>query len=192
VSSKKRTKFSESFSQGAIFSLPFHNRAVELPIVPYKLDKFDRRILELLQSNNRITNAELAEKVLLSAPSCLRRVRNLREQGIIKRDVAVVEPAAVGQALTVIVEVFLEREKAELVDQFRKSMQNRKEVMNCYMVSGEVDFVLTVVVPNIQSYHEFTKRAFYSNQNVRQFRSMFVMEVIKSETKVWIPVEEEA
>ena len=156
----------------------------------YRIDKFDRRILEVLQSDNRITNVRLAERVSLSPPSCLRRVRNLRDQGIIERDVAIVNPASVGQTLTVIVEISLEREKADLVEDFRKSMKGFREVMSCYMVSGEVDFVLVVLVSDIQKYHEFTKRAFYSNQNVRHFRSLIVMEQIKHETKVWLPPEQ--
>lgn len=155
----------------------------------YRLDKFDRRILEILQSDNRVTNVRLAERVSLSPPSCLRRVRNLRARGIIKRDVTIVDPASIGQTLTVIVEISLEREKADLVEDFRRSMKGFKEVMSCYMVSGEVDFVLVVIVPNIQMYHEFTKRAFYSDQNVRHFRSLIVMEGVKHETKVWLPPE---
>jgi Lrp/AsnC family transcriptional regulator, leucine-responsive regulatory protein len=148
------------------------------------LDDLDRRILRALQSNNRIPFAEMADRVGSSAASCLRRVKRLRESGIIVADVCLVDPGAADRNLTVIVNVELERERLDLVDEFKKAMRAADEVTQCYMVTGEADFVLTVSVKDVEAFDTFVKTKLYSNPNVRKFRSMIAIDRVKFEPRV--------
>src|SRR3546814_7803259 len=97
-----------------------------------RLDEFDRRLLALVQANARLTAEQLGERVGLSASACQRRLKRLRETGVIEAEIAVVAPEAVGRALTMIVEVSLEREHPHIVEAFKKSMRATPEVMQCY------------------------------------------------------------
>lgn len=149
-----------------------------------ELDRIDRRILNQLQRDNRITNQALAELVGLSPPACLRRVRRLRESGIIRAEVALLDPAMVGQKINIIVEVEMERDHAQQAAAFRKKLQAAPEVTECYAVTGDVDFVLVVSVPDMQSYDAFTQRVFYTEPNLRKFRSLISLSRFKYETAV--------
>ena len=100
------------------------------------LDAIDRKILALLQEDNQITNQALAEKVGISPPPCHRRVRRLREEGIIARDVSLVDPVKVGRSLIVFASITLERQREDLLENFERKMMRHPEVMQCYFVSG--------------------------------------------------------
>jgi Lrp/AsnC family leucine-responsive transcriptional regulator len=139
------------------------------------LDDIDRRILAVLQTNNQITNLELAERVHLSPPTCLRRVRRLREERVIIADVALLDPDKVGRSLFVFVDVMLERQSDALQDAFEARMAGSAEVTQCYMVSGETDFVLVVQVADMKAYHGFVRRVLTGDANVRNFKSRFAM-----------------
>lgn len=148
------------------------------------LDRIDRRILNLLQQNNRISNQELAERVGLSPPACLRRVRKLRESGIIVADVALVDPLQVGQRLNIIVEVEMARDQLDIYDAFVRQMRSAPEVSQCYQVTGEVDFVLVVQVPDMQRYEAFARRALASNPHLNKFRTLISLRREKFSTAV--------
>lgn len=148
------------------------------------LDKVDRRILKILQTNNQITNLQLAEMVHLSPPTCLRRVRRLRDEKIIVADVSLVDPARVGKALFVFVEVVLERQTEALQDEFERKMRKAPEVSQCYMVSGETDFLLVVQIADMKAYHAFVRRVLTNDPNIRNFRSQFAMNRCKFETEI--------
>lgn len=152
-----------------------------------KLDAFDAQILNLLQQNNQITSNEMASSVNLSPASCLRRMRRLRDEGAIIADVSIVAPEMVGRSLTLIVLVSVERESPELLDQFKRSVQRTPEVMQCYYVTGDCDFVLVVAAADLSDYEAFTKRFFLENQNIRRFSTMVVMNRVKFGTMM--PVE---
>src|SRR5260370_29403187 len=107
-----------------------------------KLDVIDLRILGILQRNNQLTNLELAQKVRLSSPTCLRRVRRLRQEKIIIADVSILDPDKVDQGMFVFVQVTLERQSEDLQRQFEQKMNQTSEVTQCYVVSGDTDFLL--------------------------------------------------
>jgi Lrp/AsnC family transcriptional regulator, leucine-responsive regulatory protein len=149
-----------------------------------QLDDLDRRILRAMQQDNRLSFAELASQVASSAASCMRRVRKLREAGVIIGDVAIVDPRAVGKSLTAIVNVELESERLDLVEAFKRSMRACEEVSQCYMVTGEADFVVIVAVEDIAAFEAFTQTKLYANPNVRKFRSMVMLDRVKFEPRV--------
>lgn len=151
------------------------------------IDKMDRKILNLLQSNNQITNLELADKVGLSPPPCLRRVRRLREEGYIVRDVSLVDPFKVGQNLIVFVSIALEKQREDLLTHFERKMLAQDEVMQCYFVSGDVDYLLVVNVVDMNHYNDFARRVFANEANIKMFRSSFCLNRVKHETKINIP-----
>ncbi len=149
-----------------------------------ELDRIDRNILNRLQQNNQISNQELAEQVGLSPPACLRRVKRLRESGVIVGDVSLVAPDVVGHKINIIVEVEMERDQLDLLTRFRKAALEAPEVTQCYAVTGEVDYILVVSVPDMQAYDEFTQRVLYTQSNLRKFRSLISLNRVKFETGV--------
>ncbi|RVD32377.1 Lrp/AsnC family transcriptional regulator, partial [Mesorhizobium sp. M8A.F.Ca.ET.023.02.2.1] len=136
------------------------------------IDDLDRRILGALQKNNRLSFAELADLVGSSAASCMRRVNRLRADGVVTADISLVDPKALGKSLTVVVTVELDRERLDLVDDFKRAMRTAKEVTQCYMITGDADFVLIVAVEDVEAFDVFVKTKLYTNPNVRKFKSM--------------------
>ncbi|RWI83830.1 MAG: Lrp/AsnC family transcriptional regulator [Mesorhizobium sp.] len=150
------------------------------------LDDLDRRILAALQTNNRLSFSELADIVSSSAASCMRRVNKLRANGVITADISLVDPKALGKSLTVVVTVELDRERLDLVDEFKRSMRSAKEVTQCYMVTGDADFVLIVAVDDVQAFDVFVKNKLYTDSNVRKFKSMIALDRVKFEPRVLV------
>ncbi|UCI31870.1 Lrp/AsnC family transcriptional regulator [Mesorhizobium sp. B4-1-4] len=148
------------------------------------MDDLDRRILAALQKNNRLSFAELADLAGSSAASCMRRVNKLRSDGVIIADISLVDPNAVGKSLTVVVTVELDRERLDLVDDFKRAMRVAKEVTQCYMVTGDADFVLIVAVEDVEAFDIFVKTKLYTNPNVRKFRSMIALDRVKFEPRI--------
>ena len=149
-----------------------------------QFDEFDIRLLEALQEDNQVSAAGLADQTRLSPGSCLRRIKRMREEGIIAKDVSILNPEAVGRKLTMVVLVSLERERVDLIEEFKKSMLKTSEVMQCYYVTGDADFVLVVTAVDMSDYEEFTKRFFFENTNVRKFTTLVVMNRVKFGTAI--------
>jgi Lrp/AsnC family leucine-responsive transcriptional regulator len=145
----------------------------------FVLDRFDMKLLDLVQRDNRLTSEVLGERVGLSATAVQRRLKRLREEGVIEADVAVVSPKAVGQRVQMLVMVSLERERADIIDRFKKSIRATPEVMNGYYVTGEADFVLVVTTKDMEGYEAFTRRFFYGNPDIKTFKTMVVMDRVK-------------
>lgn len=143
------------------------------------LDRFDRLLLEELQIDARRTAEQLAPHVGLSPAACQKRIKRLRDEGVIEREIAILSPAAVGRPLTVIVEVTLERERPEYLDAFKGRMRAAEEVMQCYYVTGDGDFVLILTMPDMTAYEAFTRRHFFEEANVARFRTVVVMDRVK-------------
>jgi Lrp/AsnC family leucine-responsive transcriptional regulator len=137
------------------------------------LDETDRRILNTLQQDCAVTNQELAGRVHVSAPTCLRRVRRLVQEGVIERQIAIISPEALAAGLTAIVEVTLERQSAELLQQFEQHLNPEAQVQQCYRVSAGPDFVVVVYVADMAAYHAFAHRVLSAHANVRNVRSFF-------------------
>lgn len=121
------------------------------------LDDFDLRILARLQHDNQITNQALAAEIGLSPPACLRRVKRLRDERYIQQDVSVVDPNKVGLPLTMLVLVQVERERVDLLDEFKRFLKSLPEVMQCYVVTGRADFVLMIAMRDIDHTRNFPR-----------------------------------
>jgi Lrp/AsnC family leucine-responsive transcriptional regulator len=138
-------------------------------------DKFDLLILAELQQDARLPIPELAHRVGLSAPACYRRVRALREAGLIEREVALVAPATMGWPITMLVLVTLERDHGRIVDEMIGVLKGEPEVMDLWYVTGEQDFVLQVAARDMASYEQFTRRVLHAREQVRSFKTLVVM-----------------
>jgi Lrp/AsnC family leucine-responsive transcriptional regulator len=154
------------------------------PPPPVTLDAIDRRILDVLQEDNQITNLALAEKVGLSPPACLKRVRRLREEAVIVRDVAIVDPARVGQSIVAFVGVELDRQREDVLAAFERKMAAEPEVQQCYFVSGEIDYLLVVTCTDMEAYNGFARRVLANEHNIKRFRTSFNLSRVKYETKL--------
>jgi Lrp/AsnC family leucine-responsive transcriptional regulator len=148
------------------------------------LDDLDRRILAALQTDASITNAELAERVHASAPTCLRRVRQLTDAGIIQRQVALLDPDRLGATLTAIVEITLDVQAAERMEEFERQVGQDPAVMQCYRVAPGPDFVLIVQVADMPAYHALAHRLFAAHANVRNVRTYFATFRSKFDTRI--------
>lgn len=148
-----------------------------------ELDRIDRRILMKLQHNNRITNADLAAEVGLSPPACLKRVKRLRDGGVILGDKAILNPELIGNKLTLIVSVEMDRDRGDIYQQFRKTIMTTPEVTQCYQISGSYDFMLVVCVADIQTYENFVERTLRSDLNIRKFHTAVCMRTVKFATE---------
>ena len=148
------------------------------------LDDLDRRILNILQVDASHTNAELAELVHISPPTCLRRVKQLRENGVIERQVAIVAPEKVGSRLSAIVEITLDVQAADRMAEFESVVADEAAVLQCYRVSPGPDFVLVVQVADMPAYHALAHRLFTTHSNVRNVKAYFSTFRSKFETRI--------
>jgi Lrp/AsnC family leucine-responsive transcriptional regulator len=162
------------------------------PPAPATLDALDTRLLDLLQQDASLPIRALADKVGSSPATCQRRIARLRETGVLVRQVAIVDRHRVGRPLTAFVSVELDRQNAALLRAFEQRMADQPEVMACYEVSGEFDFLVIVIAESMDRYHAFTRAVFSSLNNVRNFKSMFAMNCSKFETRVPLPVPADA
>ena len=150
------------------------------------LDELDRRILNTLQTDASHTNAELAELVHVSPPTCLRRVKQLTDSGVIERQVAIVDPAKVGARLSAIVEITLDVQAAERMEEFETLVAQDAAVLQCYRVSPGPDFVLIVQVADMPAYHALAHRLFTAHANVRNVKAYFSTHRSKFDTRITV------
>ncbi|MFK0692556.1 Lrp/AsnC family transcriptional regulator [Mesorhizobium sp. IMUNJ 23033] len=143
------------------------------------LDSFDRAILAILQKDNTTPQRVIGEAVNLSAPAVQRRIKRMEETGIIRANVALVDPAKVGHPITLFVEVEVESERAELIDAAKRSFIAVPEVQQCYYVTGDADFILVITVATMADYEALTRRLFFENNNVKRFRTFVAMDRVK-------------
>jgi len=146
------------------------------------LDAIDLRILAALQENARIANTELAAAVGLSPAPCLRRVRALEERGVIRKHVSLVSPAAVGLPVSVFVSISLERQVEEALKRFERVILARPEVMECYLMTGDADYLLRVVCADLAAYERFVLDHLTKVPGVSSIRSSFALKQVKYST----------
>jgi len=151
-------------------------------LADYALDAIDRRILAELQENARLTNNELAERVGLSPSPCLRRVRNLEESGVIRKHVTLLEAEALDLPVNVFVNVTLERQVENALEAFEKAVVKRPEVMECYLMTGESDYLLRVVVSDLAAYERFLKDHLTRIAGVASIKSSFALKQVRYKT----------
>jgi len=149
-----------------------------------ELDRTDLRILALLQANGRESHVDIAAKVGLSPSPCTRRIRRLEKAGVIAKYAAMVDPKQVGQNVLAFVQIKLERHTDEVIDQFRRLLAERPEVISAHAMTGEMDFLLRVVVPDLDALGWLTLRQLLKLPGVRDVRSSLVLETLKGESAI--------
>jgi Lrp/AsnC family leucine-responsive transcriptional regulator len=154
---------------------------------PHALDRTDRRILELLQADARISNQALADKVNLSPAPVLRRVRALEEAGLIRQYVALLDPARLGLGLLAYVTVKLEKKGRMPIEQFRRAVQTWPEVVACHSMTGDMDYLLRVYVEDLDHFNRFIMNAVLKQTGVVDVKSSFALERVKDTTALPIP-----
>ena len=135
----------------------------------------DAKILNALQEDARVGLEALAEMTGLSTATVQRRLKKMREDGTIMQDVVLVDPAKVGQGMTMVVMVELERERLDQIDQFTRRVTADPNVQQCYYITGEADFCLVCTARDIEDFERLTHRLFFDDANVRRFRTSVVM-----------------
>lgn len=148
------------------------------------LDKVDRKLLNLLQKDNQTPTRILADKLHISQPTCLRRIRELREAGVINAEVAMVDPFALGYGMLAFLEISLSNQSDEHMLEFEARMNKEAEVLQCYFVSGEYDYFLAIHVIDMDAYYKFVRRVISGSGNVRHFHSRFPMKRAKFSTRI--------
>ena len=152
-----------------------------------KIDGTDRRILARLQEDARISIVDLAEAVSLSPSPCLSRVRALEQRGLISRYVALLDPLKLGLTVSVFIQVSLEKQMRNALDSFESAVLARDEVMECYLMTGESDYLLRVVVPDVQSLERFIVDYLAKIPGVASIKSSFALKQVKYKTALPLP-----
>jgi DNA-binding Lrp family transcriptional regulator len=150
-------------------------------------DAIDLRLLAELQADGRITNVDLASKVGLTAPPCLRRVRSLEQSGAIKGYHADIDPGAMGYTIMVFAMVSLKSQAEEDLRSFEAHVRSLPEVRECHMLNGEIDFILKIVAHDLQSFQEFLTSKLTSAPNVSSVKTSLTIRTAKDEPGVPIP-----
>ena len=155
---------------------------------PIYIDPTDIKLLGLLQTDSSLNNQDLAERVHISPPTCLRRVKRLRDAGLIEREIAVLSAdrlaVGLGYGLTAVVEISLDRQGAELLDAFEARVVIDDAVQQCYRVSPGPDFILLVHVADMPGYLALAQRLFTDDANVRNVKAFFSVKRAKFQPKV--------
>lgn len=144
------------------------------------MDKSDYKLLAVLQQNARTSIQELADHIGASTASVQRRLKVLRDDGVIQKEVAVLDPKKLGFGITAVVSVELERDRLDQIDAFKRKARIDRQVMNFYCIAGDGDFMMVVVAKDISDYEAFTHRFFFSDKNVRKFRTSIVISTEKA------------
>lgn len=146
------------------------------------MDRIDRRILEILQTRGRISNVELARAVNLSTTPCAERVRRLERTGVITGYKAMVDAEKVGLSICIFVEVKLDHTTPEAFDHFQHTIADLKEVAECYMIAGEFDYLLKLMVSDVSMHRRFMNESLPKLRDVQQTRSYVVVDHLKHQT----------
>lgn len=156
--------------------------------MPLLLDAYDRKILQLLQANNKMSQRELADAVNLSPSAVNRRIAALEADRVIAANVSVVDPARVGRPITVLVQVKLENERLDLLDEVKKRFVDCPQVQQVYYITGEFDFLLVLAVADMTEYERLTRELFFVSGNVKSFQTHVAMQRAKVGLDVAIDV----
>ncbi len=148
----------------------------------HQWDTLDRRILDIIQDDARIANAELASRVGLSPSPCWRRVRALESGGVIRKYVTLLEPEAIGLPVNVFAMVTLEKQVEKRLEHFEKAALARPEVMEAYLMTGEFDYLLRVVVPDIAAYQRFLLDHLTRIEGIASIKSSFALKQVQYKT----------
>lgn len=147
------------------------------------MDEKDRQIVAALQDNGRLTNQELSERVNLSPSPCLRRVRLLEESGILKGYTAVVDEAAYGLPITAFVRIRLERHTQVAVETFERKVRDIDAIIDCYVMTGDADYLLRVLVESLQDYEAFVRSRLHMIDGIASIDTSFAYGTVKRATR---------
>jgi Lrp/AsnC family leucine-responsive transcriptional regulator len=153
------------------------------------MDVIDQRILAHLQHDARISNVDLARAVNLSPSPCLSRVRALEAAGYIDRYVTLLNPKMLGLAVSVLVQVTLEKQVEPALETFEKAVRERPEVMECYLMTGDADYLLRVLVPDVPAFERFILEFLSKVPGVGNIKSSFALKQVKYQTALPLPVK---
>ncbi len=153
------------------------------------MDAIDLRILERLQHDARISNVELARAANLSPSPCLARVRALEEDGTIDRYVTLLDAKKLGLTVSVLVQVTLEKQIEPALEAFEKAIRERPEVMECYLMTGDADYLLRVLVPDVPAFERFILAFLSRVPGVGNIKSSFALKQVKYQTALPLPVQ---
>jgi len=154
------------------------------------IDAIDRTILDRLQDDARLSNVELARAVNLSPSPCLARVRRLEDSGLIRRYVTLLDPVKLGLTVSVLVQVTLEKQIEPALEAFEKAIRARGEVMECYLMTGDADYLLRVVVPDVPAFERFILDFLSRVPGVGNIKSSFALKQVKYQTALPLPPRE--
>ena len=149
-----------------------------------QIDAIDKRILRALQRNGRLQNVELAKEVGLSASPCLRRVRLLEEAGIIERYVALLNHHKIGKSLIVYARIWLSEQSAELMERFLYEVKLVPQIVECYVMAGECDFMLRIVAEDLEDYRRFQVNYLARIKGVQNIKTEIPLQVNKYTTEI--------
>lgn len=155
--------------------------------MPLQLDAYDKKLLQLLQANNKLSQRDLADAVNLSPSAVNRRIAALEADGVIMANTAVVDPAKVGKLITVLVEVTLENERLDLLDEVKKRFVECPQVQQVYYVTGDYDFLLVLAVADMTEYERLTRELFFVSGNVKNFKTHVAMQ--RSKVSLGVAIE---
>lgn len=144
------------------------------------MDQADQKLLAALQHNARTSIQELADHIGASTASVQRRLKVLRRDGVIQKEVAVLDPQKLGFGITAVVSVELERDRLDQIDAFKRKARQDRQVTHFYCIAGDADFVMIVAAKDIADYETFTHRFFFADSNVRKFRTSIVVSTEKA------------
>lgn len=145
----------------------------------YNIDHTDKLLLTLLQKNALTNTEKLGSEVGLSATAAKRRVNKLRKNGVITKDVSMIDPESVGFDIFSLVFVNLERDRRDIVHSFKKSITENPRIISGFYTTGEADFVLLVASRSLGDYESFTQNFFWENPNIKNFKTMVVLDKVK-------------
>lgn len=152
-----------------------------------QLDATDLRILSELQGNAKLTNAELASRVNLSPSPCLTRVRALEQAGVIGRYVTLLDPTAIGLTVSVFIQISLDRQVEPALERFEQAVTQFPEVMECYLMTGDADYLLRVVVADLPELEQFIVQRLSRIEGMARIRSSISLKRVKYQTALPLP-----
>ena len=152
-----------------------------------ELDRTDYRILHHIQNNARMSNVDLADAIGLSPAPCLRRVKALEQAGVIKRYAGIVDAGAVGLPISIFINISLERQERSKLEDFEASIRSNPEVMECYLMSGSSDYLVRIVVPDLQSFERFLADKLTRIPGVANIQSSFAVKQVVYNTELPLP-----
>ncbi|MCI3208787.1 MULTISPECIES: Lrp/AsnC family transcriptional regulator [Pandoraea] len=148
------------------------------------LDRFDLNILDLLQTDNHLSHGAIAEQVGLSTPSVQRRISRLESKGVIRSNVAVLNPQLVGNPVTAVIESRLVEDRSVVMDRAKLYFRNVEEIQQCYFVNGGVSFIIIMISRDLQHFEQLIRQHFADNPDILTYRTLIVLDQVKTGLKI--------